>query len=51
MHYTVLAGSPTGARMVALKDKGRLLTAELREKTTTLNMKNIIYIFPDSIIS
>lgn len=30
LHYAVLAGPPTGARMVTLKDERRLLTAEFR---------------------
>lgn len=38
MHYPVLAGPPTGACMVTLKDERRFFTAEFREKTTALNM-------------
>lgn len=30
LHYAVLAGPPAGARMVALKDERRLLSAEFR---------------------
>lgn len=41
MHYPVLAGPPTGACMVTLKDERRFFTAEFREKTTALNMAKI----------
>ena len=36
LYHAVLAGPPTGTCMVALKDQGRLLPAELRQQTASL---------------
>lgn len=37
LHHSVLTGPPTRARMVTLKYEWRLLTAELRQQSTSLN--------------
>lgn len=51
MHNAVLAGPPTGAGMVTLKDNGRLLTAEFRKKTSALNMMEKKIRFPVTRVS
>lgn len=43
LHDTVLAGPPTGACVVTLKDERRLLTAEFRQKAAALNETKYSY--------